>query len=129
MPEPIYRNWEEIRVGDNADFNFTITEETIREFAKISGDYNPLHVIEGVPHGMIAGALFSRLLGMQLPGLHCLYLSQTLQFRKRIPANVTLKVIGTVLQKSDATHTLTIETKLKNEGSVLVEGQALVQMI
>ena len=66
--------FDEIEIGLTKQFQITITESMIDGFAKISGDYNPLHMdekfaqsrdfINRVCHGMLLGSLFSRLVGM-----------------------------------------------------------------
>jgi 3-hydroxybutyryl-CoA dehydratase len=82
---------EEIEVGQKRKFSVKITESLVNEFAKISGDYNPLHVNEQytkstkfgkrVCHGMLLGSFFSKMVGMHLPGKNALYFSQTLNFK------------------------------------------------
>jgi len=62
----------------------------VYEFAKLSGDYNPLHMDENyskstkfnkrVCHGLLLTSFFSQLVGMHLPGKNALYLSQTVKF-------------------------------------------------
>jgi len=74
---------ENIELGTKEKFEVTVTEETINEFARISGDYNPLHMDENyasstkferrVCHGMLLASFFSRLIGMYLPGKNSLY--------------------------------------------------------
>ena len=42
-------NFDEIKVGNFREFKITITNSMVDEFAKISGDFNPLHVDENMP--------------------------------------------------------------------------------
>jgi acyl dehydratase len=44
IEKPNEYKFEEIQVGTKIKFTVKIDEKTISEFAKISGDYNPLHV-------------------------------------------------------------------------------------
>lgn len=135
------KTFADIREGDTAAFDVHIDERLVQKFSDLSGDANPLHmdadfaantpVGERVAHGMIAGALLSRLVGMHLPGKHCLYLSQSLFFRKpiRIPSTVT--VSGTILQKVEALHALKIATVVTDAraGDVLTDGEAMVKVL
>jgi acyl dehydratase len=131
----------EMREGDRAQFEVSVDDALVQKFADLSGDMNPLHMdaefakstpIGGrVAHGMLGGALFSRLVGMHLPGKHCLYLSQSLFFRKpmRIPATVT--VSGTVIQKIEALQALKIATVIADAktGDILTDGEAMVKVL
>ena len=38
--------YEEIQIGDTADFSKTISEFDIYQFAGITGDFNPMHINE-----------------------------------------------------------------------------------
>jgi 3-hydroxybutyryl-CoA dehydratase len=132
--------YADINVGDKASLSVRITETLVDEFAKLSGDMNPLHMDEkyasGTPfggriaHGMIVGALFSRLIGMQLPGRYSLYLSQSLQFRAPIAVDTEITVSGQVVQKTDAVKTIAIRTiaEASDSKQILVSGEALVQL-
>lgn len=39
-------NIEDISIGDVEKFSITVTEQMVDDFAKISGDYNPIHMNE-----------------------------------------------------------------------------------
>jgi acyl dehydratase len=79
---------EEIDVGDWVTFTKALTDEEVRQFARISGDTNRLHLdddfAEGsrfggrIVHGTFVGSLISAALA-RLPGL-TIYLSQDLTF-------------------------------------------------
>lgn len=120
--------------GDSASFVAEITEKTVEAFASLSGDRNLIHFKgrNGKPpiaHGMLAGALFSRLIGMHLPGPGSLYLSQTLFFKKPMVPPLFAAVEGAVVQKTPSTGVWRIKTTLREQksGEVLVEGEALAR--
>ena len=129
----------DIAVGNTATFERTITAQDIAVFANLSGDTNPLHVNEayasqtqfGQPlvHGMLLAGLFSTLVGMHLPGKRCLYLGQTLQFKKPVFAGDTVQVQGIVVTKSVSTWILTINTVITKNGEETVTGVATVQVL
>lgn len=132
--------FEEIEVGATVEFSHRITSEDLERFAAVSGDHNPLHMDESfaeastfglrVVHGMFLASLFSRLVGMELPGRDCLYLSQSLEFSRPAFINDEVKVRGEVLQKQDTTRTLVIKTEICHaDGRKLVRGKAIVKVL
>jgi len=72
------RTFDEIKIGDSATLERTLTEQDITLFAVMSGDINPAHVDseyatssrfrEVIGHGMWSGALISTVLGTTFPG-------------------------------------------------------------
>lgn len=134
-------SFEEINVGQKAEYKVEITKELTENFAKLSGDNNPLHMDgfyaaktefkQPVAHGMIIGALFSRLVGVHLPGKYNLYLSQTLEFHKPIFFGEILQIEGMVEQKVEALKLLKIRTRaiFAKNGEVAVSGVALVKLL
>lgn len=133
-------SFEEIEVGLNHSFELIINEELVSDFAKISGDFNPLHMDEQyakdakfekrVCHGMLLASFFSRLIGMYLPGKNALYFSQNLNFVKPCFIGDKIIVNGEVIDKSESTKMIKIKTTILNQNNeTLVEGiaQALVR--
>ena len=128
----------EWRVGDAASFEVCITQELIDRFADLSGDRNPLHVDPEyardtacggcIAHGMIAGALFSRLVGEHIPGTQALYRGQELRFLAPFRAGDAVVVRGEIAAIDHALSVMKIATTLraKDRGTLLVEGTAEV---
>ena len=126
-------------MGDTASFSRTITEADVNEFAKLSGDYNPLHTDEEyakttkfgkrVVHGMFLGALISQLLGMKLIGKRCLYLSQNLQFKKPAFIGDAVLVSAEIKNKSESTQILDISIEIRRDNEVLMSSEVKVQII
>lgn len=141
MPEPIVRTYEDLIVAESAEFEITITAEMVDAFAALSGDTNPLHMSDEfaagtqfgqrIAHGMLGGALFSRLVGMYLPGLHSVYLSQSLFFRQPIFIGTRVHVSGTVSSRVDVAHAVKISMKIVDAATsqILVDGEALVKVL
>ncbi len=130
---------DEISIGDTASFSRTLTDEDVRTFARLSGDENPLHLDDAyaketqfkqrLVHGLLLGSLASTLVGMHLPGKHCLYLGQTLFFKKPVFIGDTVKVTGTVKNKSAATGILEIAVTITKNDEEVVNGTATVQVL
>ena len=130
-------SFDEIKIGLEHYFEISIDEKLERDFAKISGDFNPLHMDEQyakktkfgkrVCHGMLLGSFFSRLVGMYLPGKNALYFSQNLNFVGPCFIGDIVIVKGKIINKSESTKMIKIETTIKNNtGKLLVEGIAQV---
>lgn len=132
-------SFEDIVVGDTASFSRTWDEKDVLNFAELSGDANPLHVDEEyagttpfkqrLVHGMLLGALCSRFVGMYLPGKRCLYLSQTLAFKKPVFINDTVLVTGKIIAKSEVTKILTIAITITKGEEVVMVGEAHAQAL
>lgn len=136
MSNPLEYSFEEISVGLKHSFELIINEELEESFAKISGDFNPLHTNDEyakttkfgkrVCHGMLLASFFSRLVGMYLPGKNALYFSQNLNFVKPCFIGDKITIQGEVIDKSVATRMIKIKTTIKNQEGTLIEGTAQV---
>jgi acyl dehydratase len=136
-----HATYGDITIGETASFTVEITHELVDAFATLSGDRNPLHMDEAyaartafggrIAHGMIVGALFSRLVGMELPGRRSLYLSQSLHFHGPVPIGTKLIIRGEIVHKTDAHKTVSIRTTAEDLDSkkLLVSGDAIVQLL
>lgn len=130
----------DIKVGDRAELRHTLTQDDIDAFARLTGDYNPLHVDaefarktmfrKPVVHGMVSASFFSTIIGTLLPGSGALWTSQTLEFL--LPAFVgdELTISGVVEQKSAATRVLVLKTTVVNQhGHQVVTGRSSVKVL
>ena len=80
-------------------------------------------------HGMLLASLFSRLIGMYLPGKNALYLSQSLKFISPCFVDDEITVEGKVLKKSASTRIITLETRITKEPNInIVIGEAKVMV-
>ena len=129
-----------IEVGDAAEITHKITQNDVNLFASLTGDYNPLHMSaeyvkstsfqKPVVHGMLSASFISTMIGTRLPGEGALWSSQMLEFLRPAFVGDTLVVRSTVVQKSDATRTLVLDTKVSNQhNQILVSGRSLVKAL
>ena len=134
MIKPNKLKFTDIKIGDSAEFKIIITETMVHQFANISGDFNSLHMDnefakttkfgKRVCHGMLLGSFFSRLVGMYIPGLYALYLSQSLKFISPCFIDDKIIVRGTVIRKSERTKIITLQTLILNTNDkILVDGE------
>lgn len=134
---PLEYTFESIQIGEKRKFNKKMDEATLETFAKLSGDYNPLHMDEKyaqktsfkkrICHGMLLASYFSRLVGMYLPGKNALYFSQSLNFQAPCFVDDEITIEGEVIDKSSATGIVTIKTSIHNQNNeCVVDGIAKV---
>lgn len=130
-------SFDQIQIGTTKTFTVKISESLVGDFAKLSGDFNPLHMDEQyakktlyknrICHGFLIASFFSQLIGMHLPGKSALYLSQTLNFELPCFINDEIVIEGRVIDKSISTNIITIKTTAFNsQKKVVVDGIAKV---
>jgi len=125
------------RVGDKATLTKTFTEQDVVVFSQISGDRNPLHLDEEfakrtrfgrrIAHGLLTAGLISAVLGTRLPGVGCIYVSQTLTFRAPVYIGDEITASAEVIAVSEDKTIVTLLTTCKNQaGRVVIEGEAVM---
>src|ERR1044071_9944403 len=123
--------------GDKASRTQTISDEMIRSFADLTGDSNPVHLVDvyasttrfgrRIAHGMIAAGLISATLANDLPGPGTVYLSQTLQFKAPVYPGDTITTTVEVKNVRPDKPIVTLSTICRNqEDKVVLEGEAIV---
>jgi 3-hydroxybutyryl-CoA dehydratase len=125
----------ELQLGQSAERVFSVTDASVRAFAAVSGDHNPLHLDEDyahktvfrgrVAHGMLLGAHISAVLGDDLPGPGAIYLSQTLEFEHPVRIPSELKVRVEVVEVGEHRKT-TLATVCTVGDEVVARGWAVV---
>ena len=116
------RDLNDLKIGDTAETSWTVTEQEISTFAKLSGDFNPLHVSKTfadtagfndcVAHGFLLGSKLSGLIGMQLPGKRCLLLEQSLAYPEPAYPGDTLNFKVTLKQINDSVRVIELKVKI-----------------
>ena len=134
---PLKYTFKELFVGQKVNFLKKIDEALVKDFAKLSGDFNPLHMNEEyasttsfgrrVCHGMLLASFFSQLIGMYLPGKNSLYFSQTLNFRNPCFIDDFVTIEGEIIEKKSNMKLITLKTIIHNQtGTCLIDGIAKV---
>jgi len=129
---------DRIQEGQRYAFEVTISDRDVDAFGTLTGDENPLHMNDEfarargfgrrVVHGAFLAGLSSRLVGMHLPGRHCLL--HELQLKFRTPAHVgdRLAVAGTVIQRSEAGRAIVLRVEIADvaDDRIVASGKAIV---
>ncbi|MCM2280369.1 MAG: MaoC family dehydratase [Bdellovibrionaceae bacterium] len=124
-------------IGQVATATMTITDEAVREFARLSGDNNPIHLDEEyaaktrfkrrIAHGMMTASLLSRVAGTQLPGPGSIYLNQHMKFKQPAYIGDTVVAEIKVLNIRPDKPIVSLSTIVRNQnGEILMDGEALV---
>ncbi|WP_116364072.1 MaoC family dehydratase [Parahaliea mediterranea] len=119
----------ELAVGMQASYSKAITDEAVQAFATVSGDDNPLHLNDDfaretrfgrrLAHGMLTTSLWSTIVGTQLPGPGCAYMSQELVFLKPVYIGDTV-VAGMTVTAIDTERQQVVLSAQARVGDVLV---------
>jgi 3-hydroxybutyryl-CoA dehydratase len=130
MPHISNHTYDEITLGQTAEYSKHISAEDIQLFAAVSGDVNPVHLDAAyaattpfggcIAHGMLSGAIISAAIAMRLPGPGTIYLGQSLRFTLPVRPGDTLTVTLKVVAKTDKRRLVTLECEVFNQGQQLV---------
>lgn len=129
-----------IKIGDSFSKERLVTDELVRSFAEVSGDYNPIHLDEEfakttrfgrrIAHGMLSGAFISAVLGYEFAEKKIVYLSQTLKFTAPVYIGDTVTTTATVTNIREDKNIVTMETVCtKQNGEVVVKGESAVMVL
>ena len=118
-------NYEELAVGQTAEFSRKISVEMMDAFCEISGDVNPLHNDENfakgkgypgrVGYGMLTSSMYSCLAGVYIPGENCLLQSVHADFLAPVFIGDTLTCTGKIVEKNDSVRQLVIKAVIRNQ--------------
>jgi len=130
----------DIKIGDTFSKTRVVTDELIRTFAEVSGDFNPIHLDEEfakttrfgrrIAHGMLSGAFISAVLGYEFEARKIVYLSQTMRFVAPVFIDDTIATTATVTNIREEKGIITLETVCTNQNDeITVKGEAKVMLL
>lgn len=125
---------EEICIGMQVSYSQTVTDSDIKAFAGISGDRNPVHLDEAyaessrykkrIAHGLMTASYFSALFGTKIPGEGCVYVSQSLQFKRPVYIGDTVTATVEVTNINLEKKRVFFKTTCKVKNKVVTDGEA-----
>ncbi len=124
-----------VTVGQRARRSLTLTAEHVQTFAKLTGDYNPLHFDEAftartkfgklVVQGGLTTGLLHALVAMDLPGPGTVFLSQSWKFTAPVYIGDTITAEAEVLSVHPAKPVCRLAIKVtRQSGETVLEGEA-----
>jgi len=133
-PHPISIPFEELEVAMQASYTHTYTAQQVEAFAEVSGDRNPVHLDENyaastrfkkpLVHGLNSASFFSAIFGTRLPGTGCVYVSQSLNFKRAVHIGDTVVATVTITKIDEARRRVFFDTVCKVKGRLVIDGEA-----
>jgi len=133
--------FNDFKVGQTQALQRRILAEDVAAFARLSGDYNALHLddefaartemAQRVVHGFLHASLLSTLVGMKIPGPGALYLSQSIEFTRPVFIGDTVEARATIERLDSETRVITLATEIVKLGSGerVLRGNAQVKLL
>jgi 3-hydroxybutyryl-CoA dehydratase len=126
---------DELKIGDSAQISKKITETDIADFARATGDFNPIHLDQAyaektlfkgrIAHGLLSVGIISTILGNILPGHGTIYLSQEVKFLAPVRIGDTITAKVEVMELIAEKNRVKFKTTCTNQdGKVVVDGVA-----
>ena len=130
--------YEDISIGQSAEFAKTVTVADILGFAEISGDRNPVHLDEDfakatsfrgrIAHGLLSASFISTVFGMYLPGPGCVYIAQSLRFKRPVRIGDLVTARCEVTGLDPVKRFVTFSTTCSVAGKLVIDGEATVMV-
>ena len=132
---PIGKSINELKLGDAAEITKLITEELVNDFARVIGDFNPVHTDQAyaekthfkgkIAHGALSIGFLSTVLGNILPGHGTIYLSHEVKFLGPVRIGDTLTVRVEVVELIPQKNRAKLRTTCTNQNmQMVVDGMA-----
>lgn len=133
----IGKTFDELALGQTAEFAKTVSESDIYLYAGITGDFNPAHVNEAyakntffktrIAHGMLTAGFISAIIANSLPGPGTIYLKQDLSFLAPVHIGDTITGRVEVIELIPEKNRVRLKTTCTNsDGVVVIAGEGLV---
>jgi len=126
-----------MHIGDQKFYDRVISKEDVHKFGELTWDMNDAHFNESyasttifkkpIVHGMLVGSLFSKIFGMEYPGVGTIYCSQSLKFLKPVYPDTLLHVVVTVKEIIIEKNRVIFTTEVFNDkDECLLTGEAML---
>ena len=130
----------DLSVGQRATRELTVTEEAVRAYAGVTGDYNPLHFDAEfasrtrfkrlIAQGGIATGLLHALVAMDMPGAGSVFLNQRWSFPQPVYIGDTIRAEATVKSVQERRRIARIDFVVENQrGQIVLKGEASVLQV
>ncbi len=131
--------FSDLLIGQSVESEILVTEEKVRAFARLSGDYNPIHFdaqfarTQGfeapIVHGGLVVSFVSALVGTKLPGPGSLAISMDLKFRKEVYTDSFIITKVKIIAIDHRRGFVTLKCECSVDGKIVLKGEALVRFL
>jgi 3-hydroxybutyryl-CoA dehydratase len=132
------KTFAELAVGMTVSIQNTVSEQDVIDFARVSGDYNPLHMDEEyarttlfggrIAHGALSASYISAVLGNDLPGPGAVFLELNLKFVRPVRIGNTVVSTAEVTEMIERGNRVKLSVKGEVEGKIVMRGEATVMV-
>jgi 3-hydroxybutyryl-CoA dehydratase len=132
------KTFADLQVGMKVSIENTVSEQDVSDFARISGDYNPLHMDEDyarttvfgtrVAHGALTASYISAILGNELPGPGAIFTEMTLSFKRPVKIGDTVISTAEVVEKIERGCRVRLAIRCDVGGKMVMKGDATVMV-
>ena len=124
-----------LTIGQTTSRTITLTQDHVKKYSEISGDYNPLHYDEVfaaktkfgklVVQGGLTTGLLHALVAMDMPGPGTVFLSQNWKFTAPVFIGDTITAIAEVLSVHETKPVTQLAIRVtRQDGETVLEGEA-----
>ncbi len=114
---------------------FSFSQNDVNRFMEITGDNNPIHYDSNfskdtifkkpIIHGFLSSCIFSKILGIKMPGFGTIYLKQELNFKKPMYVDEVYEAELVIIEIINNRYK--ISTKIFNDKKeITIDGYAIV---
>ncbi|MDP3738718.1 MAG: MaoC family dehydratase [Hyphomonadaceae bacterium] len=132
------KTFADLAVGMTVSIENTVKEQDVIDFARVSGDYNPLHMDEAyakstqfggrIAHGALTASYISAVLGNDLPGPGAVFLELNLKFVRPVRIGNTVISTAEVLEMVERGCRVKLGVKGEVDGKIVMRGEATVMV-
>ncbi len=132
------KSFADMAIGMTVSIQNTVSDQDVVDFARVSGDYNPLHMDEEyakttqfkgrIAHGALSASYISAILGNDLPGPGAVFMELNLKFVRPVRIGDMVTSTAEVIEMIERGHRVRLAVKGEVDGKVCMKGEALVMV-
>ena len=132
------RTFADLASGMSVSIENTVSEQDVIDFARVSGDYNPLHMDEDyakttqfkgrIAHGALSASYISAILGNDLPGPGAVFMELNLKFVRPVRIGDMVTSSAEVIEMVERGYRVRLAVKGEVDGKIVMKGEALVMV-
>jgi 3-hydroxybutyryl-CoA dehydratase len=132
------KTFAELAVGMTVSIQNTVSEQDVIDFARVSGDHNPLHMDEEyakttqfsgrIAHGALSASYISAVLGNDLPGPGAVFLELNLKFVRPVRIGDTVTSTAEVIEMVERGYRVKLAVKGEVNGKIVMRGEAVIMV-